>query len=295
MKQTGAGKRHHFLLPAPRWGATITISARNPTIASRPTGGLAFPRRRGQTRGDMDQFSEEFVLNGAVTYWSVDREQTLLLRSLFEFLQEAAIKHADQADSGTRAKALRGETWVLHRVAAAVQRYPRYEEPLKVVTWSTGIRAFKGYRDFRVYCGSELIASASSIWLYFSLVNKALCRVPREVAARFPSRPGDSFCPDLEKLSLAPPAAGAPAVTVSLRYSDVDGNGHINNTAYLDCLQTALARSGLPPRPRSLQMQFTKEIHPDAVSVAVGIERRSQAVAFGMTGPAGLAANGLVA
>jgi len=101
MKQTGAGKRHHFLLPAPRWGATITISARNPTIASRPTGGLAFPRRRGQTRGDMDQFSEEFVLNGAVTYWSVDREQTLLLRSLFEFLQEAAIKHADQFGAGT--------------------------------------------------------------------------------------------------------------------------------------------------------------------------------------------------
>jgi acyl-ACP thioesterase len=243
----------------------------------------------------MESPATEFVLNGPVSYWSVDREQALLLRSFFEFLQEAAIKHADQADSGTRAKAMRGETWVLRRIAATVQRYPRYEEQLKVVTWSTCIRAFKGFRDFRVYCGDELIASASSIWLYFSLANKALCRVPKEVAARFPSRPGDSFCPDLEKLPLAPPLEGAPNLDITLRYSDVDGNSHVNNTAYLDYLQTALARGGFAPRPCHLQVEFLKEIPPTVPSIAIALEKRSQAIAFGITGPAGLSAHGLVA
>ena len=234
------------------------------------------------------------MLNGPVSYWSVDREQVLLLRSLFEFLQEAAIKHADQAGSGARSKELRGETWVLHRLAASVQRYPRYEEHLKVVTWSSGIRAFKGFRDFRVYCGEELIVSASSVWLYLSVADKSLCRVPQEVASRFPSRPGHVFCPGLEKLPLVPPAVGSQQVEVTVRYSDVDGNSHVNNTAYLDYLQTALVRRGLPVRPRSVEIQFMKEIPPEAPGVTVALEEREQAIAFGITGPSGLSAHGLV-
>lgn len=242
----------------------------------------------------MEKPASEFVLNGPVSYWSVDRDQVLLLRSFFEFLQEAAIKHADQAGSGSRSKELRGETWVLYRIAAEVLRYPRYEESLRVVTWSSGVRAFKGFRDFRVYCGDELIASASSLWLYLSVATKALCRVPREVADRFPSKPGEVHCPDLEKLALPSPAAEAPRAEVTLRYSDVDGNGHLNNTAYLDCLQTALSRGGLSARPRNVKVQFIKEVFPEAASVGVSLESRSGETCFGIWGPDGLSAQGTV-
>src|SRR5271169_1157348 len=131
----------------------------------------------------MENISPEFVLDGSVSYWNVDRDNVLSLRSLFAFLQEAAIRHADQCGAGTRAKAARGESWVLHRMAVSVHRYPSFGEALRVTTWSSGIRAFKGYRDFRVKCGGELIASASSVWLYFNLAAKAICRVPRGVAA----------------------------------------------------------------------------------------------------------------
>ena len=153
----------------------------------------------------------------------------------------------------------RGESWVLTRMAADIHRYPRYEEAVKVVTWSTGIRTCKGFRDFRLYCGNELVASASSLWLYVNLRTKTISRVPPDVAATFPSRPGDVFRPELDKLKLTPPAATAAGHAISVRYSDVDGNGHVNNTAYFDYLQTALARSGASPRPRQIEIQFLKE------------------------------------
>jgi acyl-ACP thioesterase len=239
--------------------------------------------------------TEEFSLTTAVPYWNVDREQMLLLRGVFELLQEAAIKHADQFDAGTRAMAIRGESWVLNRMAVAIHRYPRYGEPLRVVTWSTGIRIFKGYRDFRVYCGDELVVSASTLWLYVNLKTKSLCRVPQEITATFPSRPDAVFHPDLDKLELTPPAAATAGHDVSVRYSDVDGNGHVNNTAYFDYLQTALARGGFPPRPRRLEIQFLKEIPPDTDKVSVRLEPRDSAVAFGLAGPAGLFAQGVAA
>jgi acyl-ACP thioesterase len=241
----------------------------------------------------MDNISEEFALDGSVSYWNVDRENLLSLRSLFAFLQEAAIRHADQSGSGAHAKATRGESWVLHRMAVSVHRYPRYEEALRVCTWSSGIRAFKGYRDFRAYCGGELVVSASSVWLYFNIAAKMICRVPREIAAGFPTHSDAVFFPELEKLSLDAPAEGAPGPEISVRYSDFDGNGHVNNTVYFDYLQTALAAGGHSPRPAALQVQFLREITPATGQVRVSLEPRDGAIAFGLGGTAGLFANGL--
>ena len=225
--------------------------------------------------------TEELILNTIVSYGDVDRDEVLLLPGVFKFLQEAAIKHADLFDAGTHAMVSRGESWVLNRMAAAIHRYPRYEEAVRVVTWSSGIRAFKGYRDFRVFCGEELVVSASSLWLYVNLRTKSLVRVPEEIAATFPSRPGAIFRPDLDKLKLVPPDAGsAQTHPVSVRYSDVDGNGHVNNTAYFDYLQTALIKGGFPPRPQNVEIQFLKEIPPGAEAVSVWLEARGPAIAF---------------
>ncbi|MFA5057952.1 MAG: acyl-ACP thioesterase domain-containing protein [Opitutaceae bacterium] len=237
--------------------------------------------------------NETLTLDLTVSYWDVDRDQLLLLPGVFKFLQEAAIKHADLFDAGTRAMVNRGESWVLNRLAAAIHRYPRYEEQLRVVTWSSGVRAFKGYRDFRVFCGEELVAAASSLWLYVNLQTKSLVRVPEEIAITFPSRTGEVFRPELDKLRLVPPAAeSARSYPVSVRYSDVDGNGHVNNTAYLDYLQTALVKGALPSRPRSIEIQFLKEIPPDAEMVNVCLHAQEQATAFSIGAPTDLCALG---
>jgi acyl-ACP thioesterase len=230
--------------------------------------------------------NETLTLDVTVSYWDVDRDAKLLLPAVFKYLQEAAIKHADQFDAGTRAIVTRGESWVLNRLAATIHRYPQYEEPLRVETWSSGIRVFKGYRDFRLYCRDELVVSASSLWLYVDLKTKSLARVPANIAAAFPSRAGTVFRPNLDRLRLAPPGGESRQTSsVSVRYSDIDSNGHVNNTAYLDYLQTALARRGLPLRPRNLEIQFLKEIPPDLDAVDVCLDTREQTVAFSIGGP----------
>ncbi len=230
--------------------------------------------------------NETLSLEVTVSYWDVDRDERLRLPSLFKFLQEAAIRHADQFDAGARGMAARGESWVLNRLAAAIHRYPRYEDLLRVETWSSGVRAFKGYRDFRVHCRDELVLSASSLWLYVDLRSRSLARVPATVAAAFPTHGGEIFRPDLDSLRIAPlPAGLQPAREITVRHSDIDGNGHVNNTAYLDYLQTALAGAGFPTRPENLEIQFMKEIPPDSVAVGVCLEARADGLAFGLGRP----------
>ena len=236
--------------------------------------------------------SNKYILNTAVSYKDVDRDETLLLSGVFKFLQEAAIQHANQFDIGTRAVVARGESWVLNRMAVAVHRYLRYEEPLRVETWSSGVRGFRGYRDYRVFAGNELTVSGSSLWLYVNLKTKSLTRVPIEVAANFPSTDEDVFEPQLDKLSVIPPGSTGRALAVSLRYSDFDGNGHVNNSSYFDFLQTALAKSELSPKPTSIKIKFLKEIRPEIEAVKVILETRAEETVFSISGDNAVFAEG---
>lgn len=226
--------------------------------------------------------SNTCILQSSVAYGDVDRENVLTLQGVFKLLQEAAIAHASQHHTGTAAMVTRGESWVLKRMAVAIERYPHYGEPLRVETWSSGIRDFKGYREFRVFAGADAPAiRGSSVWAYVSRRTRSIARVPPEVANGFPSHDGGVFCPDLEDLTLAAPdKAVAEALALSLRYSDVDANDHVNNTAYLDLLQTALARLGRPVRPQRIRIKYGKGIPGDTTGVEVRLAPPADRGAF---------------
>lgn len=217
--------------------------------------------------------SEEFTLSSVVSYWDVDRDQLLTLGGVFKLLQEAAIKHADRYDLGAKAMVAHGGSWVLNRMIASINRYPRYEEAVTVRTWSAGIRGFRGYRDLRILAGEELLLSASSLWLYVDLRTKSLARVPGALAERFPLGEAEMFRPDIDRVRYDVPGVAAGSSEVSLRYSDFDGNAHLNNTAYFDVLQTALHRQQHPARPREIEVQFLKEVSVTTPSITVSIER----------------------
>lgn len=196
-----------------------------------------------------------------VSFAFVDRENVITLQGVFHLLQEAAIAHANLFDTGTEAMLQRGESWLLSRMAVAIRRYPRYEEKLEVFTWSSGIKGFKGFREYRVTDaqGTPVILG-STLWIYFNSRTHTIMRVPTEIAARFPSHPEGAFCPQLEKIEFPLPDEKAPIFPVSLRYSDLDANDHVNNTVYLDLLQTALGQAGAPLRPQEVQIKYTKPI-----------------------------------
>ncbi len=229
--------------------------------------------------------TDKLTIETAVTYADVDRDEAMLLPRIFKLLQEAAIRHANQFETGTRAMATRGETWVLNRIAVGVRRYPRFEDVLRVETWSSGIRGFKGYREFRVFdAAGETVVEGSSLWVYVSVRTKGIVRVPRDVAEGFPVWSDGVFCPELERWEVEPPTVeGARVVPVTLRYSDFDVNRHVNNAAYLDLVQTALAAGGGEARPAKVRVKFAKAIPAEcaAVEVKVAAGRRRFSVEGG--------------
>src|SRR5689334_13861624 len=80
------------------------------------------------------------------------------------------------------------------------------------------------------------------------------------------------------------PGVDAVAIPLGLRYSDFDVNEHVNNAAYLDLLQTALARAGRQPRPTRVQLHFAKAIPTDVEGVVVRIAASGATTRFSIEG-----------
>jgi acyl-ACP thioesterase len=238
----------------------------------------------------------EYTLEASVRFAEVDSDQVMALPALFQLLQEAAIGHADLYGVGAHGIEERGTSWVLNRLAVGIERYPRRGEALRVETWSTGVSGFRGYREFRLFCGEELLLSASSLWVWIDLRTRTLARVPEALAAAFPVGGAGQppYRAELERRRYAAPSAASPAVSVTVRYSDFDANRHVNNTAFFDYLQTALVRQGRSPHPGRLELQFMREIPAGAVAVEVSLESGDAGTAVAISGPEGAYALGVV-
>lgn len=222
-----------------------------------------------------------YRLDTRVSFGDVDRDNLLSLRGVFKLLQEVAIAHANLFDTGTDAMLTRGESWVLNRLAVEIRRYPAYGEPLHIETWSSGIRGFRGYRDFRVQdAQGRLIISGSSLWIFVNIRTGAIMRVPRELAERFPSVNEGAFCPDLDTRDTGRMPEGSTESRITLRYSDFDANHHVNNTAYLDFLQAALSLQRAPTRPGQVLIRYGKAIPDSCPEVGVRLGSVGERICF---------------
>lgn len=239
--------------------------------------------------------NQKLILQETVSYRDVDRSEVLLLPVFVQYLQEAAIAHANQYDTGTKTMTAHGESWVLNRMGLEILRYPRFEESLRIETWSRGIKGFKGYREFRVFDGQNaLVLSGTSLWVYVNIATKAIVRVPADTAAGFPVCSEGPFVPDIDRLEFAAPGVEAVATPVALRYSDVDVQGHVNNTVYFDLMQTALARAGANPHPRSVRIKYARAIPAAAAAVTVRVATAGDRTGFSIEDGATLFAAGEV-
>lgn len=223
-----------------------------------------------------------YELTQRIGYFQVDQHHSIRLSSLFQLFQEAAIHHANQWKIGTSIMAEKGESWILSRVAMQLDRYPKLDETVTVQTWATRLTQFKGFREFRIIVGADTIGRVSSLWLYINIAKKAFSKIPSEIEQAFPVRPDDIYFASLDRLRLPKPEQESPTTSISLRYTDIDGNHHVNNAAYMDLLQTALYHQTLDTRPHRLEMQFAREISPDAGIVDVQLEPGDEKTVFGV-------------
>ncbi len=178
-------------------------------------------------------------------------------------LQEAAGDHSSAMGCGRETLGRMGLAWVVVRLELRVNRYPCFGEKLTIRTFHRPARHRFFPRFFEALdAEGRTILQGSSLWLLMDLETRqsvAADRLPQPLT-------DNSDLPEPMPLpgGIAAVDAEAEKMTRVAVYSDLDANGHVNNTRYVDWLCDALGTAVLTEHPlERVTVHFDHEIRPD--------------------------------
>jgi len=152
--------------------------------------------------------------------------------------------------------------WILSRLKVEFTRLPRTGETLTIETWPTPNRHlfFPRSHVFRDASGAQ-IGCANSLWTTMNLTDR---RVEKSdfVISRMPDN--SDLAPSAGMPATVKPVNGEPVVgKVISQFTDLDTNGHVNNTRYMDWCMNALGLDALRERClTTFDVNFDSEILP---------------------------------
>lgn len=180
-------------------------------------------------------YTQEF----RVASYQTDLTARIRPSAILEIMQEMAGAHAELLGVGRGRLDPMNLAWVLTRVEVRMDRYPVSGEIIRVETFPMPNRRvfFPRYFIFRDAAGNQ-IGCAGSLWVVLDITTRKMGN-PSEIAVLMP-----------DNRDLTAPM-GMPATVEELPgesifadrlpvYTDLDVNGHVNNTRYLDWCCNAL-------------------------------------------------------
>ena len=172
-------------------------------------------------------FKEKHV----VTSIDVDSSLQIRLSSLLRHMQDTATNHASKIKFGHNELSKDRHIWVIIRMQLEINRLPKLDEEFFITTHPGRAKAFMFPRHFQIYDKhNNLLLNASSTWVVLNYDTRKVVLNPFK----------DRKLPEEEcniDLPLPEKVLGESPVLVETRrakYSEVDQNGHINNTRYVD-------------------------------------------------------------
>lgn len=182
--------------------------------------------------------------------------------AILEIMQEMAGAHAELLDVGRKRLAPMNLCWVLTRVEVRMERMPLSGEIITVETFPMPNRRvfFPRCFIFRDAQG-EQIGCAGSMWVVLDVNTRKMAN-GAQIAALMPDN-RDLTAP-MGMPATVEEVSGEEAVSLHLpAYTDLDVNGHVNNTKYLDWCCNALGIDTMRAHAMTrFAVNFNQEILP---------------------------------
>lgn len=229
----------------------------------------------------------------------VDMTRRLRMSDLFRLLEEASIAHTEDLGC-TRDKTLdRGLLWIITRQLVEIEEMPVYDDEILVRSWQGDMQHVFFPRFYEIEKGGRVIIRGQALWMLMDEESRSMV-MPEDYDIFIPGRPDsdDMMLPAI----VIPKSAGEPFTSESLvtRFSQMDINGHMNNTSYFNMINDAIwndvssglaadgeeaaftdtkAAADLMPVPKTLFINYISEI-PAGTHLSLNGYREEGAVYF---------------
>ena len=163
-----------------------------------------------------------------------DLNGRLSIPSMLSIFQEMAWEHATINSFGFDYLREQGLFWVISRISIDISRLPKWREEFSVTTWPSGVDGLLALRDFQISdCDGSILVGATTSWLIVDMKTRRPQRIDtfREKMPICDSYRAAKANAERININLHSPKI---MYETSAKISDIDVNGHINNTKYVE-------------------------------------------------------------
>jgi len=177
----------------------------------------------------------KYTYRYTIRWHDTDAKREVRPSQVLAYMQETSNYHLLSA--GMSLDELRdrhGQAFLLSRITARLYRPLYTGEEIEVQTWICESRGLSFHRCYRILRGTEVIAEAFTVWALLDLQTGKLLPVS---AFPYEIEPDEAPSAELMGRLRLPPLDQMEEVGLRpIVYSDLDYNGHMNNTHYPDML-----------------------------------------------------------
>jgi acyl-ACP thioesterase len=185
------------------------------------------------------------------------------MSAVTNYLQETAWRHAEHLGFGYEDALKRNEFWVIIGLMIRLVGQPQWGQKIIIETWPKGIDRLFAFRDFRILSeDGNILGAATSTWMILDRTT----RRPKSVDI---VKPVLYLATQQDILEANPPllptlTETGETVSRKVMFSEVDQNGHVNNTRYIDWSIDALSSDWhRSHRISELIINYIAEVRPD--------------------------------
>jgi Acyl-ACP thioesterase len=170
-----------------------------------------------------------------VSWQDIGKNGNLTLKAFANFLQETAWQHAQELGFGFDYMADHQAVWVLLGIKAEFYKQPQWHAEILMQSWHKGYKGVTSYRDFILFDkDNNVIAKAATEWVLINHETRRIVR-PNILDPFIQTRISDDVFPDF-KID-ASEAGEECESSYKVTYSDMDFNGHTNNSRYFEWIE----------------------------------------------------------
>lgn len=196
-----------------------------------------------------------FSFDSRIRYSEVDPKCRLTLTGLTNYFQDCSVFHSESHDLSVDYLAENHIAWVLSSWQICIEKMPLLNDQVKVFTWAYDMKAFYGYRNFKMEDkDGNILAYANSVWVLVDTLSGRPVKIPQIMPDSYGFEPKlDMVCSE-RKIPVPDDVKRVGEIVVPQFF--IDSNQHMNNEKYV-----MLAQKLLPDdfRLSELRVEYRRE------------------------------------
>ena len=196
--------------------------------------------------------------NYNVKFHDTDVNEVIGVSQLLKLMQETSMRHMRARKPSYEELFNDKKAFVLSSIRLEIYNQIYAYEDIVAKTWACPSRGFSFLRSYSIEKNGEIMAEANTAWALVSTEAKRLYKVTDVDLSNYDTEEALTLENPL-RIRIPTEAKLSLAGEYTVRYTDTDLNGHMNNTNYPDMLINCMANPD-KMRVKSIAISFVSEI-----------------------------------